>query len=63
MDSFRGHTTDDINEKFESIDFYTHIILGGYTSILYSLDVGFNKPFKDYLKDEFLTFYNNYDKQ
>ncbi len=60
MDSFRGHKSDDVNEQLENIDYYTYIIHGGFTSILQPLYFGINKPFKDYLRNEFLTFYNNF---
>lgn len=50
MDSFRGHTTDEVKQLFQENNTEQIIIPGGLTSILQPLDVCLNKPFKDNLR-------------
>lgn len=50
LDSFRGHTTDDVKNKLKSMHSDMVTIPGGMTSQLQVLDVCVNKPFKDHLR-------------
>lgn len=55
-DSFRGHKTEAVANKLESINTSVSLIPGGLTSILQPLDVCLHKPFKDRLR----TKWNNW---
>jgi len=51
-DSFKGHLEASVKSKFCESDVHLAVIPGGLTSICQPLDVTINKPFKDYLHQE-----------
>ena len=51
LDSFRGHMTDEVKKTLQHQKTDLIIIPGGLTSILQSLDVCINKPFKASMTD------------
>ena len=51
-DSFKGHLKASVKSKFHESDVHLAVIPGGLTSICQPLDVAINKPFKDYLRQE-----------
>ncbi len=53
LDSCSVHKKPDIKKKLEEKDIKLFIIPGGVTSLLQPLDVCINKPFKDYMREEF----------
>ena len=56
MDSFRAHFVDEVVEYMSEIDVKGLAIPGGFTAVAQPLDVVCNKPFKDYMKEEWDTF-------
>ena len=56
MDSFRAHFVDEVVEYMEDINLKAKAITPGYTSDLQPLDVVINKPFKNYMEDEWKVF-------
>uniref|UniRef100_A0A5S6Q763 DDE-1 domain-containing protein n=1 Tax=Trichuris muris TaxID=70415 RepID=A0A5S6Q763_TRIMR len=61
-DSFRSHTTEVIKNHLKECKVQTAVIPGGLTSILQPLDVCLNKPFKDYLREEWNEWMTNGQK-
>jgi DDE superfamily endonuclease len=59
LDTFAAHKTKVVVDYIT--DYQGHLILipGGYTSKLQVLDVGINKPFKDYLRDKYDNWFMN----
>jgi hypothetical protein len=51
-DSFKEHLEASVKNKFRESDVHLAVIPGGLTSICQPLDVAINKPFKDYLHQE-----------
>ena len=56
MDEFSVHLMTDCVRAIQDCGTEIDYILGGYTSKLQVLDVGVNKPFKDYIKDCYERF-------
>nr|XP_006825569.1 PREDICTED: RNA-binding protein 45-like [Saccoglossus kowalevskii] len=56
FDSFRGHLHDDITALLKANTSRRAVIPGGCTSKLQPLDVCINKPFKQYMREEWLAF-------
>lgn len=56
LDSFRGHTTDEMKTALKRLNTDLVVIPGGMTSMLQVIDVVVNKPFKDKLKE----YYNEW---
>ncbi len=56
LDSFKGHLVDSVEESLKGKKSDMVVIPGGMTSQLQPLDVSVNKPFKDYVKDEYETW-------
>jgi hypothetical protein len=50
LDSFRGHTMENVKERLRQGNTDTVIIPGGCTSLLQPLDVCINRPFKTHLR-------------
>jgi hypothetical protein len=57
MDQFAAHTTTDVLDCFNEHKLDTFLIPGGFTSSWQPLDVSINKPFKQYLKDEWAKWF------
>jgi hypothetical protein len=56
MDSFRAHFVDEVVEYMSGINLRAKAITPGYTTDLQHLDVVINKPFKNYLEEEWKDF-------
>jgi hypothetical protein len=56
LDQFRVHTMGEVQSALHDCGTTIYMIPPGYTSKLQVLDVGINKPFKDYVKECYLTF-------
>lgn len=50
LDSFRGHTTEEVKDRLSRNGTDLVVIPGGMTSMLQPLDVSLNKPFKAHVK-------------
>ena len=50
LDSFKGHITDLLYERYKELSTTVSVIPGGCTSVLQPLDVAINKPFKSVLR-------------
>jgi hypothetical protein len=55
LDAFKGHATDSMKDQLRKMNTELVFILGGMTSVLQPMDVSINKPFKDRLKQQYLT--------
>jgi DDE superfamily endonuclease/CENP-B N-terminal DNA-binding domain len=53
LDEFSAHLTSSTKDALEALGCHLVTIPGGYTWRLQVMDVGLNKPFKDYLRDEY----------
>jgi hypothetical protein len=53
LDECTVHMTDSVREAFTSCNTCIDFIPGGHTSKLQPMDLGVNKPFKDYLRNAF----------
>lgn len=53
IDAFKGHTSEQIKKKLQNKNCDLVVIPSGMTSQLQPLDVSVNKPFKDYLRQEY----------
>uniref|UniRef100_A0A5S6QMK0 DDE-1 domain-containing protein n=1 Tax=Trichuris muris TaxID=70415 RepID=A0A5S6QMK0_TRIMR len=58
-DSFRGHTARSTTSCLRECKVEAAVIPGGLTSILQPLDVSLNKPFKNYIREEWTTWMAN----
>lgn len=56
MDEFSVHLMTDCVNSIQDCGTEVDFVLGGYTSKLQALDVGINKPFKDYIKQCYEQF-------
>jgi hypothetical protein len=54
LDSFHGHTTEEMKKILKSRNTDQIIISGGLTSMLQPLDVCINRPFKAALKEQYM---------
>ena len=54
LDAFKGHLTDSVKNQLRKMDTELVVIPGGMTSVLQPMDVSFNKPFKDRLRQQYL---------
>ena len=52
-DSFAVHLMEEIVDRLEGLNVHQIVIPPGMTGELQPLDVGINKPFKDYVKEEY----------
>jgi hypothetical protein len=53
LNSFRGHLTQNTKTVLQACNTDLVVIPGGMTSILQALDAVVNKPFKDYLREQY----------
>ncbi|CAG8791929.1 7518_t:CDS:2, partial [Dentiscutata erythropus] len=58
-DSFKGHLTDVVKEKFKETNTIMGVIPGGLMSLVQVLDVSINKPFKDHLCERWRNWMAN----
>ena len=56
MDSFRAHFVDEVVEYMSDINLKAKAITPEYTADLQPLDVVINKPFKNYMEEEWKAF-------
>jgi hypothetical protein len=56
LDAFKGHLTDSVKNQFREMKTDLVVIPGGVTSVLQPMDVSLNKPFKDRLRQQYLTW-------
>ena len=54
-DSFSAHLTDTVKQQLRENKTATAVIPGGLTSLVQPLDVCLNKPFKDRLREKWMT--------
>jgi len=55
LDATKGHLTDSVKNQLDKMKTGL-VILGGMTSVLQQMDVTINKPFKDRLMQQYLTW-------
>ena len=55
-DSFSAHLTDTVKQQLRENKTATAVIPGGLTSLVQPLDVCLNKPFKDRLREKWMTW-------
>ena len=60
IDEFSAHMTEAVGQAFGRLRTVVDFVVGGYTSKLQTLDVGVNKPFKGYMRDQFEQFMISY---
>jgi hypothetical protein len=56
LDAVKGHVTDSMKNQLRKMKSELVIILGGMTSVLQPMDISINKPFKDRLGQQYLTW-------
>ena len=56
LDTFKGHLTDYLKNHLRNMKIEFVVIPGGMTSVLQPEDVSINKPFKDRLRQKYLTW-------
>jgi hypothetical protein len=56
LNAFKGHVTDSVKDQLRKIKTEFVVITGGMTSVLQPMDVSINKPFKDRLRQQYLTW-------
>ena len=56
LDAFKGHLTDSMKNQLRKMKTELVVIPGGMTSVLQPMDVSINKPFKDRLRQQYLTW-------
>ena len=56
LDAFKGHLTDSKKNELRKMKTELVVIMGGMTSVLQPIDVSINKPFKDRLRQQYLTW-------
>jgi len=56
LDVFKGHLTDSVKNQLRKMKTELVVILGGMTSVLQPKDVSINRPFKDRLRQQYLTW-------
>ena len=54
-DRFRSHLTDTVKDKMNSLKTFQAVIRDGLTSILQPLNIVLNKPFKDRVREKWIT--------
>ena len=55
LDAFKGHLSDSMKNQLCKMKTELVVIPGGMTSVLQPMDVSINKPFKDRLRQQYLT--------
>ena len=61
-DMFRSHITKNSKDRLSRHNTEIAVIPGGLTSLLQPLDVSLNKPFKDYVREEWNNWMQNEEK-
>jgi len=56
LDAFKGHLTDSVNNQLRKMKTELVVIQGGMTSVLQPMVLSINKPFKDRLRQQYLTW-------
>ena len=56
LDAFKGHVTDSVKDQLCKMKTELVVIPGGMTSVLQPMDISINKPFKDRLRQQYLTW-------
>ena len=56
FDSFKAHKTEQVKRSLKSENMDLSVIPGGLTSVLQPLDICLNKPFKDRLRQRWMTW-------
>ena len=56
LDALKGHLTDSAKNQLRKMNTELVVIPGGMTSVLQPMDVSINKPFKDRLRQRYLTW-------
>jgi len=56
LDAVKGHLTDSVKNQLHKMKTELVVIPGGMTSVLQPMDISSNKPFKDRLRQQYLTW-------
>jgi len=56
LGAFKGHVTDSMKDQLHKMKTELVVIPGGMTSVLQPMDISINKPFKDRLRQQYLTW-------
>jgi len=56
LDAFEGHVTNSVTDQLRKMKTELTVILGVMTSVLQQMDVSINKPFKDRMRQQYLTW-------
>jgi len=56
LDAVKGHLTDSVENQLRKMNTELVIMPGGITSVLQPMDVSIKKPFKDRLRQQYLTW-------
>jgi len=56
LDAVKGHLTDSVENQLCKMNTELVVMLRGITSVLQPMDVSINKPFKDRLRQQYLTW-------
>jgi len=56
LDALKEHLTDSVKNQLRKMNTELVVIPGGMTSVLQPMDVSINKPFKDRLRQQYLTW-------
>jgi hypothetical protein len=56
LDAFKGHVTDSMKDQLRKMKIELVFIPGRMISVLQPMDVSINKPFKDRLRQQYLTW-------
>ena len=56
LDAFKGRLTDSVKNQLRKMKTEFVVIPAGITSVLQPMDVSINKPFKDRLRQQYLTW-------
>jgi len=56
LDAFKGRVTDSVKDQLRKMKIELVIIPGGITSVLQPMDVSINKPFKERLRQQYMTW-------
>jgi len=56
LDAFKGHLTDSVENQLCKMNTELVVMPGGITSVLQPMDVSINMPFKDRLRQQYLTW-------
>ena len=59
LDEFSAHMTRRVQDALADCNTFVDFIIGGYTSKLQTCDVGINKPFKGFMRQQFEAFMVN----